>query len=64
MNAIQIPTFLKCRPRGNSYPSPKDMEFIDKIKKPVLPIPPKADKSTRSMSHPSIVIKNFTTGSY
>jgi len=38
--SIPIPVFLKSKPRcNNSYPSPKDdMEFINKIKKPVKQI--------------------------
>ena len=44
-NPLPIPPFLKHRPRGNSYPSPKDMEFINRIKKPTFPIPPNV-KST------------------
>jgi hypothetical protein len=57
---LSIPSFLKHRPRGNSYPSPKDMDFINRIKKPKLPKPPKNKKKSNSI--PTITIsKPFVT---
>ena len=47
---LPIPSFLKYRPRGNSYPSPKDMEFINRIKKPTLPLPPSPNVKEKSKS--------------
>lgn len=49
---LPIPKFLKQRPRSNSYPSPKDMEFINRIKKPKLKLLPK--KKSRSKSFPEL----------
>lgn len=48
---LPIPKFLKQRPRSNSYPSPKDMEFINRIKKPRLKLP---KKKLRSKSFPEL----------
>jgi hypothetical protein len=47
---IAVPMFLKFRPRGNSYPSPKDMEFINRVKKPLLPLPPSPSVKEKSKS--------------
>lgn len=33
---LPIPSYLKHRPRCNSYPSPPDVKFINKIKRPKL----------------------------
>ena len=53
---LPIPSFLKHRPRGNSYPSPKDMEFINRIKKPKLPEPPKNKNKKKSKSLPILTV--------
>jgi len=47
---VAIPVFLKFRPRGNSYPSPKDMDFINRIKKPLIPLPPSPNVKEKSKS--------------
>ena len=55
MEPLPIPSYLKRRPRCNSYPSPPDIKIIARIKRPPPPPPPRPPsnkKSERSNSCP------------
>ena len=51
---LPIPSYLKRRPRCNSYPSPPDIKIISRIKRPLLLTPPpqKTKNYERSNSCP------------
>lgn len=51
-NPLPIPSYLKNRPRCNSYPSPPDVKIIARIKRPLPPIPPTHEKYKRNNSFP------------